>query len=216
MAVTEYDTLVATTKVWCARSDSVFSAQIPNFIGMAEDRIYDGYGVPGEPAYSPPMRSVNMESTATVTMTNGVGPMPTDLLEPRKLYRPSDEVGITYIAPERYSVVNASAGAGVPAYYTIEAGSIKVTPSTVASLSLLYYKRFPAITSDNKNGTIIAAHGMIYLEAVLYEAFSFIQSVDLALAHATKCRSLIMGVNKSASTFRHGGPLRVRHRQPIP
>lgn len=55
MAITEYTSLVAAIKVWCARQDSVFSAQIPNFVAMAEDRIYDGYGMKGEATYSPPL-----------------------------------------------------------------------------------------------------------------------------------------------------------------
>lgn len=216
MAITEYDSLVAAIKVWCARSDSVFSAQIPNFIAMAEDRIYDGYGTIGDPAFSPPLRSKPMEVTATVTMTSGVGPVPTDALSIRKLYRATDQVGITYIAPERWSTINAGVGSGTPVYYTIEAGSIKVVPANSDNLSALYYKRDAAITTGNKNGTVIAAHGVIYLEAALYEAFSFTQAVDLALAHAARCRSLIQGANKTANALRTAGPLRVRHRQAIP
>lgn len=216
MAITEYTSLVAAIKVWCARSDSVFSAQIPNFVAMAEDRIYDGYGMKGEPTYSPPLRTKAMEAMATVAITDGSGTLPTDILEARKIYRATDEAGLTYIPPERWSTVAAGAGAGVPFYYTIEGGTIKVTPTNSDELSLLYYKRWDDITVGNPSGPIIEDHGMIYLEACLYEAFSFTQAVDLAVAHAARCRSLIMGANKSAAALRYSGPLRVRHRQPIP
>lgn len=216
MAITEYTSLVAAIKVWCARSDSVFSAQIPNFVAMAEDRIYDGYGMKGEATYSPPLRTKAMEATGTVAITDGTGTLPTDILEPRKIYRSSDEAGLTYIPPERWSTVNAIEAAGTPAFYTIEGGTIKVTPTNSDDLSLLYYKRWPDITLGNPDGPIIEDHGMIYLEACLYEAFSFTQAVDLAVAHATRCRSLILGANKSAAALRYSGPLRVRHRQPIP
>ncbi len=216
MAITEYTSLVAAIKVWCARSDSVFSAQISTFVEMAEDRIYDGYGMKGEPTYSPPLRTKAMEATATVAITDGSGTLPTDILEARKIYRSSDQVGLTYIPPERWSTVDAIEGAGTPAFYTIEGGTIKVTPSNSDDLSLLYYKRWPDITVGNPEGPIIEDHGMIYLEACLYEAFSFTQAVDLAMAHAARCRSMIMGANKSAFALRYSGPLRVRHRQPIP
>ena len=216
MAITEYSSLVADIKVWCARSDSVFSAQIPNFVVMAEERIYNGYGVKGDPAFSPPLRTKAMETTGTVAMTDGVGTLPDDILAPRKIYRSSDEVGMTYIQPERWETVSAISGAGTPCFYTIEGGTIKVTPSSSDTLTLLYYKRWDAIAVGNPTGPIIEDHGMIYLEACLYEAFSFTQSVDLALAHAARCRSMIMGANKSAFALRYSGPLRVRHRQPIP
>lgn len=216
MAITEYDSLAAAIKVWCARSDSTFSAQIPNFVALAEDRIYDGYGDRGEQAYSPPLRTKEMETTVTIALTDGVGTMPDDVIQPRKIYRPTDEIGLTYIQPERWSTVDAGVGSGTPAYYTIEGETIKVTPSSADELSVLYYKRFPAITDTNKEGPLISARGLIYLEAALFEAFSFIQSVDLALAHAGRCRSLIIGANKTGLALRYPGPLRVKHRQPIP
>jgi hypothetical protein len=216
MAVTEYDSLTAAIKIWCARSDSVFSAQVPNFVSMGEDRIYDGYGTKGEASYSPPLRSRHMEATTSIAVTSGSGTLPDDVIEPRKLYRPGDECGITYITPERWSAVEANSSTGTPVYYTIEAGTIKVVPSATTTLSMLYYKRHPAITASYKEGPAILAHGNIYLEAALYEAFSFMQAVDMALAHAARCRSLIVGANRSAVAMRFAGPLRVRMRQPIP
>lgn len=214
--INDYDSLAAAIKVWCARSDSVFSAQIPNFVAMAEDRIYDGYGEGGGPADSPALRSRHMEVTETITVTDGIGTLEEHVISPRKLYRPADEVGITFITPERWSTVQANTPAGTPAYYTVEGSTLKLVPALTGPLSMLFYKRHPPITNGNKNGPVIAAHGNIYLEAALFEAFSFTQAAEPALAHAARCRSLISGANRSAQQMRYAGPLRVRHRQPIP
>jgi len=217
VAIADYSTLVASIKSWCARSDSTFSAQIPTFIGIGEERIYDGAGEPGQPDYSPPLRTKAMEATGTVTLTDGAGTLPSDALAVRKIYRPGDAAGITYVTPERWAAISQGTGSGVPVYYTVEGSTIKVVPSSSGeTLNLLYCKRWPAITTGNPTGPVLAAHGYIYLEAALFEAFSWMQEVELALGHAARCRSMVQGANKTAGAMRYPGPLRVRHRVPIP
>lgn len=217
MAIADYSTLVAAIKTWCARSDSVFSAQIENFIGLAESRIYDGYGEKGEPAYSPPLRTKALETTGTITLTDGSGTVPTDFLQARKLYRSGDQSGITFIPPERFDTVDAATGSGLPVYYTVEGSTISVVPSSGAeTISLLYYRRLDPLSSGNPSNALLLSHDMIVLSAALYEAFSFMQAAEQALGHAARCRSMIQGANKTAAALRYAGPLRVRHRQPIP
>lgn len=219
MAIADYSTLVAAIKTWCARNDSVFSAQIPNFVRMAEERIYNGVGEKGDgnPLYSPPLRSKAMEAETTITLTNGEGTIPDDVLLPRKLYRPNDQRGITYIQPERFDAVDAATSSGLPVYYTIEGSTIRVVPSSGAeTLTFAYYQRQPDLTSSAPTNNVLLAHDMIYLEACLVPAFTFIQAADQAVSHAAICRSLIQGANRTASAMRYAGPLRVRHRQPIP
>lgn len=217
MAITEYDSLVAAVKSWCARNDSTFSAQIPNFVALAEERLYVGAGLnEQDPIYSPPLRSKVMEVSGTITITDGEGPLPDDLLVPRKLYRASDLAGITYMPPERFDVLNAGVGTGTPVYYTIEGSTLKVTPATADTIGIAYYGRYAAITSSNKAGNLISEHGLIYLEASLYEAFAWMQEQDLALAHVARCRSMVQGVNRTAAGARFTGPLRRRQRVPIP
>lgn len=216
MAIDSYSTLKNALQTYAARPDSVFGNMVPTFVELAEARIYDGAGEPGDDIYSPPLRSSAMEVTGTVTMTSGVGAVPTTALEVRKLYVEDQLSGITFQTPERFHELNENASAGTPVYYTVEAGEIKTTPAFTGDLLLTYYRRYDAITSSNVTGPLLTAHGVIYLEACLFEAFTFLQEGQLAGAHLLKVRSLIAGANRTAGSLRYPGPLRVRSRLVFP
>ncbi len=217
--ITDYASLKSAIQVWAVRPDSVFGNQVPIFVEMAEARIYNGADRPGDPLYSPPLRSKVMEASATVSLTDGEGTLPADWLESRSIVRASDTDGMTYMPPERFTTFAANQfGAGSdPLYYTVENSvTIKVTPAVTDTLSLAYYKRFDPITTTNTTNDLIATHGTIYLAACLFEAFSFLQAPDLALGHIARLRSLIMGENRTAAVGRQPGPQRIRVRNPIP
>lgn len=215
-AIIDYDTLKSTVQSYCARTDSTFTARMPVFVGLAEDRLYNGHGEPGEPLYSPPVRSRPMEATGTITITDGVGALPGDYLSMRKLFRPGDDVGLTYLAPERMAITGVSYPSGVPMHYTTEGDFLKLTPQWSGDLTVLYYKRHPEVSATSITGPLIVAHGLAYLEATLIEAFSFLQDGENAVGHAAKLRGLVSGINRSATDLRYSGPLRVRQRQWIP
>ncbi len=218
MAITDYTTLSAAIKSYCARSDSTFSAQIPNFVGLAEARIYDGYNPDelGDPLQSPPLRTKSMEASGTLTATAGVATLPSNYLSMRALYRAGDTAGITYLPPERAEVTGALTPAGWPLYYTITANQLRLVPAWSGTLSAHYYKRFSDLSPDAPTNELLEVHGYIYLEACLIEAFSFLQAGDLATGHASKLRGLVRGANRGASALRYSGPKRVVPRRAIP
>lgn len=217
MAITTYTDLVAAVKRYCARSDSTFSAAIPDFVGLAEERLYNGHGSDdSDPLYSDPIRSAVMETDGTITVTDGVGTLPSDYLLMRRIWRDGDPLGLKYMSPERADVQNVIESAGTPVWYSVRAASISVVPSWTGDLSITYYKRFDPITSTNASGAMIETHGLAYLEATLIEAFAFLQDGELAVSHAAKLRGLVRGINRSATELRFSGPLRVRQRVNIP
>lgn len=215
--IANYDTLLAAVQRANARSNSSFVASLPDFVGMAEDRIYHGFGVEGDPLYSPPLRSRIMEATGTITLTSGAGTLPDDYLSMRKLTRSGDQRGLTYLTPERADVELASSSvADTPVWYTIAGDALSVVPSWDGDLTALYYKRFDPVNTGNKEGEMIVAHGYLYFEAVMIEALAWQMETDLAVAHALKYRGMVQGINKSAYDLRYSGPLRVRQRAYIP
>lgn len=215
MAIADYSTLVAAVKRYAARSDSTFSAAIPDFVGLAEERLYNGHGDPGDPLYSPALRSSVMETSGTITVTDGAGPIPNDYLAMRKVSRSGDTLGLKYLAPERYEVQTQIETAGTPVWYTISGSTLSVVPVWDGDIEVIYWKRHTAITASNATGPLLTAHGLLYLEATLIEAFSFLQAGELAIGHATKLKGLVSGANRSASDLRFSGPLRVYQRVPI-
>jgi drug/metabolite transporter superfamily protein YnfA len=219
MAITEYDGLKAEIQAWCARSDSMMAGRIPAFVGLCEDRIYHGSGAREEdPLYSAPLRSSVMEHTVAVTLTDGTAPLPADFLDIRRLARDNDQAGLTILPPSRFAVeAEKLQGAGYPVYMTIEGQTLKVAPVFTGDLSLLYYRRFPAITDGNKAGPLLSAYGNIYFAGCLYEAFTWLQDTELAMGHLARFRSAVAGANSADSRHRYRGvPMRVMPRRPIP
>ena len=216
MAIADYDSLVAAIKSYAARSDRVFSARIPDFVGLAEDRLYNGSGEPGDPTYTAPVRSKALEAADTITLTAGVGTIPDDALELRRLYRADDRIGITYQPPERLSMLEANATGTLPVYFTVVGSELRTAPAYDGDLSIDYYKRYDPVTSSATTGVLLSAHSLLYLEACLFEAFSFMQEVELAMAHLAKLRGMIAGVNRTAAALRYSGPLRTRPRVVFP
>jgi len=212
MAIADYDSLVAAIKSYAARSDSTFSARIPDFVALAEDRLYNGGGEPGDPIYSAPLRSKSMEISGTITLVTGVGTIPDDALEIRKLYRSGDLYGIAYMPPERLAVTGAVGGGVYPVYYTSVGSELRVTPSYDGDLDIDYYRRYTAISSSNTTGELLTAHPLLYLEACLFEAFSFMDEPPLALGHLAKLRGMVAGANRTSAALRYSGPLRQRPR----
>lgn len=217
MAIADYDSLVAAVKVYAARSDSVFSARIPDFVQFTESRLYEGGGDIGDPTYTAPLRSRAMEvQGGTIALVDGVGTIADDVLELRRLYRDGDRVGITYAPPERLSMLEANATGSYPVYYTVSGSELRAAPAYTGDLLIDYYARYDAITSSNKTGVLMTAHPLLYLEGCLFEAFSFMQDVELAMSHLAKLRGMIAGANRTAAALRYSGPLRTRPRVVFP
>jgi hypothetical protein len=82
-------------------------------------------------------------------------------------------------------------------------------------LTLIYYQRFPAVTLDAPTGSMIEEHGQLYFAACMYEAFSFMQEPDLAVAWLARYRSHASGINQTDADFRYSGRRLRIHARPI-
>ncbi len=215
---TDYDGLAQAVKTWCARSDTTFSNQIPTFVAFMEQRLYSGSGEgQSDPLFCDPLNAPEQETTATVTLTNGIGTLPTDVVTIRSLTRSNDIVGLGFMSPRQWAVKDADLSSGDPAFYTIEGSTLKVTPTYTGDLSLLYYKRFTSIGPENSSNTLLTTYPLVYLSGTLFEAFSFMQETELAMGHFARYRAHIAGINTSAQQRRFGGgPLKIRTRQAMP
>lgn len=218
MAITDYAGLAESIQKWCARSDSSFSLRIPEFVALAEDRIYNGADLEERGAlYSPPLRSDVLETKVTLTFGGGAAAVPNGFLGFRKLFRPGDRVGLVYLPPERFDVHGTCLSGALPSHYTIEDGDIRTAPGFSGEMTATYWRRFPDLTSGASTNDLLTRHPMVYLTAALFEAFSFIQEAELAIGHVSRLRAMIDGLNKTAAGARvSGGTLRVIPRNRIP
>jgi len=215
--ITDYGTLKSEIQTWTARPDTTFGNRVPLFVEAAEARLYHGGGEVGSELYTAPLRSSAMEVTGTITLTDGVGTLPAEALEVRRIFRDGDLRGLVFQPPERFRIFEANnPAAGDSIYYTIEAGQITVAPVLSGNLLVSYYRSYDPITTVNTTGPLLTAHGGLYLAACLFEAFTFLQEGELAGAHLARLRSLIAGANRTATAMRNPGPLRIRVRNNIP
>ena len=205
-AITDYDSLADQVKVYAARSDTTFSNQIETFIGLAEDRIYNGVGEPRDPMYSPAVRVKEMSETDDVAIVASTGTVPALSLGLRRLSRATDLVGLDYMAPDAFATRYNYSDTGSPRWYSVEGDQIRVAPSGWAgTLSALYYKRPAGISSSNTTNDILTAYPNLYLAATLFEAFSFLNDGERSTGWLGRYRSSASGVNRSATATRHGG-----------
>lgn len=218
MAIQDYAGLVDGVQKWCARADTTFTNRIPDFVALAEDRIYHGSDLEGRGTlYSPALRTTVLETTGTLTFVSGAVDLPSGFLGFKKLHRAADQTGLLYLPPERFAVRGAYSSGASPSHYTIEGGELKVLPSYDGDVSATWWATLAALTSDADTNALLTAHPMVYLTATLFEAFSFMQEAELAIAHVARLRSMIDGLNKTASGARMaGGTVRVQPRNPIP
>lgn len=206
MAISDFTTLKSEVQSYCARSDTTFAARVEQFVALAEDRIYLGQGDDArDPLYSAPVRSKAMETTGTVTLIDGDGTLPSGCLAVRRITRATDLVGLDYLSPDHLQLRLAQNSGGDPGYYTVEGSTLKVAPTYTGSLTLLYYQRFAPITATAPTGSMLEEHGQLYFSACMFEAFSFMQEPDLAIAWLGRFRSMVAGINQAAADLRYAG-----------
>lgn len=217
MAIASYDDLAATVKAWCARSDTTFSNQIETFVALHEARIYYGSGTPGDALYCESLAAPELEKVSTLAFVAGAATIPLDAAGIRTLSRPGDQIGLDYFTPRQYDLLISQNPSGPVIGFTVKAGQILTVPITTETFSILYYQVLPPISSNNKTNALLTAYPLLYFNGAMFEAFTFMQAQDKALAWFERYRSTLAGVNASFSADRRAGStMRVKQRNPIP
>ena len=201
--ITTFATLKAQVQTYCVRTDSTFGNMVETFVQFAEQRIYSGSGKPGDPLYSPALRVDEMETVTTLTTAaDGTVALPSRCLSVRGLTVASQDDEIKYLAPQRFKEWIATGTTGTPQYYTVEAGTLKIAPAGVTSLTATLYTQPSALTVENPTSTILTAYPMLYLSATLFEGFTFLQNEGAAAGHLARFRAQVEGANKVALSRR--------------
>lgn len=183
------------------RNDGDFVEQLDSFVVLAEQRIAIGGSRPME---SPPIRARDMEESAEVAVTAGVGTLPADYLAERRLYWASNPIGMPDFKDAMGfwadSLANET-GASMPAIWTIEGATLRVAPAASGTARLLYYKRIPALADDGATNWLLAKAPGIYLWATIIEASVFARNserMETALAQfQTAAGALAMAENRA-------------------
>lgn len=121
------------------------------------------------------MRSRDQITEASVTVTSGVAPLPSDFIEAIGLYNTS---GYEYVQQPP----QATRTSGTTTFYSVTGGNITGQLSD-GSLTLQYYAAVPTITgSMTATNWLLTKHPGVYLYAVLYEIEKWTRNAEAAQA----------------------------------
>ncbi len=190
--ITNYGTLRAAVASWLKRSD--LTTHIPDFVKLAEQRIYYGGG---EPMASQPLRIPAMQSRTTGTISSGSIDYPTDTLE---LQRISATVGglsqeLTYMPPQLFA--EQANSQSTPGFYTFANNAILTAGTGAADYTLDYYAKFSALSADEDTNWLLTNAPGVYLYATLVETSPFLYDDPRVQSWFGMFKSAISALNRT-------------------
>ena len=165
MSFQNYDELKTSISNWSDRDD--LTSFIPDFVALCEARFN---------------RELRLRSMEQKEYANTIGgqanyALPVNYLQMRE-FRLNQEptISLTYVSPEIFEAWNL--GQGMPKFYTIIANEIRIgpTPSGVYEMEMLFWRKFPTLSSTTMTNWMLLNSPDIYLYGSLMEMEPFIQN----------------------------------------
>ena len=192
MAIENYGELKTAVANWLKADD--LTAQIPDFIALAEDRIFNE------------LDDVHMEETATLTIDAQEIALPLDFVEQRSHYIEVSDRGsrVQYATPEKLRDFDQGQQSGFPSWYTIEGNNLVFSPPPDSTYTgkWLYLARKPRLESDTDTNDILQDHQGFYLYGALIEGSAYLGNDPRALTWAQFFADCIEKANKQARRAR--------------
>ncbi|MES2637558.1 MAG: hypothetical protein V4605_09550 [Pseudomonadota bacterium] len=187
MALDTYANLQTSIINFAHRAD--LNALIPDFIRLAEDKIY---------ATLESKRQDLRSTLATVANQENVS-LPSDYMDIRSLsISLNNETGtLDYYPPDQYETQYPDDFTGMPKVYTIVNTSIylKPIPDAVYSLTLIYTASLTALSTGNPTNWLLTKYPSIYLHASLEQLAMYIKDTNAAAAYEAEWQGILDGIN---------------------
>lgn len=166
VAITDYASLMLDAAEYSGRDN--IAHVFPRYVGMAEVKLNRA------------LRVADMEVVGTVTITNGDGTLPADLMEVREFRSPTN---IPIRAMSLQQLTNAYRDqSGIPKGYAVVGSTVKVRPIASGDCQVTYYGKIPALTPSSPTNWLLTKAPDVYLYAVIAEIT--IASQDVAKTQA--------------------------------
>ena len=155
MAIGTFAELSTAAANWLDRSD--LTDRIPEFIALAEAR------------FNRILRIRDMETVSTAISTVGGTreySLPTGFVQMKEFHLTTNPITpLSYITPEMMSRMWAGSTTAKPQVFTIIADNVRLGPSpdAVYTTSMLYYKTFTALSTDNTTSDMLTNNPDVYL-----------------------------------------------------
>lgn len=183
------------------RTDTAFIARLPEWVAMAEARIFRGLT---------PLRVKEMGKRATLTFADGSVTAPSDFLQARRLTWDAAGRGVRpyFRTPEDFYATELVGGSW-PVIFTVEEDDsdyiVDVKPALSGTAVLTYYAEPTALATDTDTHDVLKAHGQIYLFACLIEAYFYLRNTELANTAIQRLQDAIEAANLAAIKARYAG-----------
>lgn len=188
MSITNYTELQMAVGNWLHRAD--LTAVIPDFIALAEVRIFNG----GE--YSEPLRISAMQDQETGTIASQTIALPSGYLETLRLSCSTggQSYALEYISPSDFSKFENRSGN--PQYFTIINNQIKTAPNGGLAYTHDYYAKFDPLATTATNALLTNAPN-VYLYGALVESAPYIGNDERIQLWQKMFTEAVNGVNKA-------------------
>lgn len=213
MSFTNYGTLKTKIKEYLRRENTVTDAQVDDWTLMGESRINNGSAEVG--FESPPLRHTYMEAKDNLTINAQEVALPTGFLEANYIYLTTDPIRLLIRqSPARFWGRWTSTVGGRPREFCEENGNFVFGPTPDQSYTgkLSHYKKLTALSADGDTNSLLTNEPMMYLAAILTEAFHDMRDMTQAQMWLAKHRGAVIALNRTHQRTRHSGQQRQRPR----
>lgn len=199
MSIANFGDLKASIASYLNRSD--LTSYIPDFVRLAESRIYYGGS---DPYPSVPLRVPALQAQATGTITASAIAFPTRFVEAIRIaaYSGSNGWTLQYLSPDK--LAEAANTSSLPRFYTYLNNTIQTAGTGAATYALDYYQSLALLSVDADTNWILTNAPQIYLFGALTEAAPFIQDQSQITAWLGLFKSAIGAINRSANRLASG------------
>jgi len=197
MAIGTFAELKTAAANWLDRSD--LTDRIPEFISLAEAR------------FNRVLRIRDMETVSTAISTTGGTreySLPTGFVQMKEFHLTTDPLTpLAYITPEMMSRMWAGSTISKPQVFTIIADNVRLGPSpdAVYTTSMLYYKTFTALSTDNTTSEMLTNNPDVYLYGTLLEAEPFIMNDERVPLWLAAFEKAVSDIQNQDNKDRHSG-----------
>lgn len=174
-----------------ARDD--LTSFLPDFIVLGETIL--NFGMQSAEYSIEPLRVRDMETTSTLTPTDGVVSLPSTFLQPRRVVEDtSPRRPLEYITPETVDYFYPTESSGLADHYTIIGSSLYTYPLASNDIDVHHYRTIPPLASNDPNW-LLTKNPNIYLRASLLQAYLFCKDDAEAVKQGSILKALIAGMN---------------------
>lgn len=187
MALGTYSDLVTAVGTWLDRSD--LATYVPDFIALAEERIYRT------------LRVKALEAALSDTIASGVIAVPSDYVELKSAYVDGSPTQMLERASveDIYTNYPTRSSSGKPAYIAREGSSFIFGPYPDAAYTIkgVYYQRLPALSVTNTTNWLTENAPSLLLFGALCEAEPFMRNDQRTVLWEAKFQAALTEANRT-------------------